>query len=266
MRHGATRARAAALGCALVALAGVLASCGEDAAAGGSGPEADRSAAQILADARVALGRVHSLRLKGDFEQKQGHTVIEVSVVVPGTVDFGFTQGSLHGEFIAVGQQLFVKAPQAFWAASGAKQSTAYADRWVSLPLGASQLGALLDVSDRDKLADCLVGEFGGALSKQGTATVNGRRTVVLVAKGGVPGTTPGRLYVAADGAPLPLRLEQTGPGMAGGTHTCRGGGLTTNTADTVRGTVDFSAYDGSVSVSAPKDALDAGGGPPPRQ
>jgi hypothetical protein len=237
--------------CALAALSLATTACG-------SPGEADRTAAQILADTRVALATVHTFHMHGDFQQKEGRTTVDVDVVVPGAVHFAFTQAQLSGEIVAAGTRVYVKGSRSFWISSGgtAQAADRLQNRWVSLP-ASTQLTALLDVADPNKVADCLVGDFGGKLAKQGTTSVAGKNVVTLSADGSAPGTAPGRLDVASDGPPLPVRHERTGLAKAGGTSTCRGGGLSANTQDTMSGTVDFSNFNGAITVSPPKDAVE---------
>ena len=82
--------------------------------------------------------------------------------------------------------------------------------------------------------------------------------SVVLVDKGNVPGTTPGKLYVATTGDPLPLRAIQTGPQAPGGTPDPR----CHETKDDVNSTTRFSDlrlsnYDAKVQIEAPPGAVD---------
>ena len=92
-----------------------------------------------------------------------------------------------------------------------------------------------------------------GTVTKVGTATVDGKRVVVLADKGDRPGGSPGRLYVAATGAPLPLREEQTGPQRAGvSDKRCDDPSSTTTRSD-----VHLSGFDRPLRVSPPRGALD---------
>jgi hypothetical protein len=78
---------------------------------------------------------------------------------------------------------------------------------------------------------------------------------VVISNKGDKPGTSPGELYVPAEGAALPTRLTQTGKDKPGGKPDPRcdddDSGSTTTDAD-----IRLSNYDKPVDITAPKGAL----------
>jgi hypothetical protein len=78
----------------------------------------------------------------------------------------------------------------------------------------------------------------------------------LLATSGDRPGTAPGRLYVAARGPALPVRITQTGPNRAGRT----GDPLCDDPDgknDTTRSDVRLSRFDVPVHIIAPADYLD---------
>jgi hypothetical protein len=85
----------------------------------------------------------------------------------------------------------------------------------------------------------------------------------VILDKGDRPGTSPGRLYIAATGEPLPLRTIATGPERPGGKKDPR---CDSDTPTRAGDEVLFSRYDEPLDITAPPDALDlgkVGGGTP---
>ena len=77
----------------------------------------------------------------------------------------------------------------------------------------------------------------------------------MIVDAGQVPGDAPGRLWVATSGAALPLRAQQTGPQMPGGSpHACNS---ETSSPNQLRSDLTYSAFNASVTIAAPSGALD---------
>jgi pimeloyl-ACP methyl ester carboxylesterase len=78
-------------------------------------------------------------------------------------------------------------------------------------------LGAFIALTKPATLGLCLLGQRLGTLSVAGEGSVGGRGATVLSDAGDLPGSAPGRIYVAASGAPLPLRLTVAGAFRSGG-------------------------------------------------
>jgi hypothetical protein len=87
---------------------------------------------------------------------------------------------------------------------------------------------------------------------------VNGQRAVVIIDKGDRPGSAPGKLYVAATGDPLPLRMLSTGRDRPGGHKDQECGDDTPTRAGEE---VIFSHYNEPLHLSAPPAAVAFGGG-----
>ena len=110
---------------------------------------------------------------------------------------------------------------------------------------------------DPETLSRCLLRDHG-TIAKGGTETVDGKQAVVLIDKGDRPGTAPGKLYVAAEDEPLPLRTIATGNQRPGGKKDPQCGGDTpTRTGDEAK----FSRYNESLDITAPPGAVDVGAG-----
>ncbi len=78
----------------------------------------------------------------------------------------------------------------------------------------------------------------------------------MILDKGDRPGTSPGRLYVAATGEPLPLRTIATGPERPGGKQDP----LCDSDTPTRAGVeVLFNRYNEPWTSTAPPDAIDLG-------
>ena len=80
-----------------------------------------------------------------------------------------------------------------------------------------------------------------------------------------MPGSSPGKLWVATTGAPLPLRTTQTGPPKPGGTpnKTCKETAEDVS-GNTTAGSATFTQYNSAPAITAPPGAVDintVGGG-----
>lgn len=102
----------------------------------------------------------------------------------------------------------------------------------------------------------CARKEHGG-LTKGAISTVNGKRVIAITDDGKAPGASPGTVYIALDGPPLPVQIVQNGPSTAGGSPAC--GHSTPSTTKNQTANLDYPA--GNVSITAPpvSSATDTG-------
>jgi len=250
--------RLAAVSSAILLLA---AGCGGSSSSSSTtaGDQSGRQPKQILDDMRGALADVDSYHLDGSFTDKDGQTRLSGDVAAPGSLRLELDQGANTVSMVIVGSQTFLRANRSFWKAQGGvaqpKVLKLLSDRWVKVPqANAGDVRKLVAEFTPSNLGHCLTTQVG-TISKRGTATVDGRETVVLVDKGDRPGTSPGELYVAASGPTLPLRLRQTGPDRPGGHQDPRCG--ESNDSTTKSGDVRFSRYGEKVRIAPPPGALD---------
>jgi outer membrane lipoprotein-sorting protein len=220
----------------------------------------DKSAKAILADMRADLAGVHSYHVAGEQSGSDGDMQLTGDFAAPGSLRFKLTQSSGTVEMIATGRSAtYIRADRAFWTHEGhvnAGIARRLAGRWVNLggDAGRSLQSSLVQFSP-ENLGRCLSTQTG-TVSKQGTSRVDGKATVVLVDKGDRPGTSPGRLFVAATGRTLPLRLVQTGRERPGGKHDPRCGSSDNSTSHSE---IRLSRFDAPVKITPPSDALDLG-------
>ena len=235
-----------------------LAGCGGDGGGGSSSSGGDDPKA-VVDDASKALAGVKSFHLEGTaVDKKDGEQEIAGDIALPGKVDLKLTTKEGAVQLRLVDGQLFFNADRAFWKAQGlpAQALQLVVDKWVKTPggqdAGVKQFTALADPA---KIGRCLIGDDTGTLSGPEDGDLDGEAVRIVTAKGDKPGTSPGRLYVAAEGDALPLRLEQTGPQKAGGTPDAECGD--DGESDTQRSDIRLSAFDEPVDIEAPADAVD---------
>jgi len=242
------------LACSLLAASLLASACGSS----GNG-EADKTAAQILADAVSAMRTTSSFHISGQETSSGtgtpnplGNISLSIDIAGPSSA-----QGTIGGEgvtakFVITGGKFYLQGKEFFAKVAGDQAANLVGDRWVVAP-STSGISGFDQFVDAKKLANCLNLDHG-ALSKGGTTTVNGQTAVILVDKGDKPGTQPGKLYVATSGTAYLLKLETTGAAQPG---TPPGGDQCGSSGDTSTGAILFSDFGKSYSVSAPSDAVD---------
>jgi hypothetical protein len=125
-----------------------------------------------------------------------------------------------------------VNGDSKFWTQfANAAAAKLVAGKWVEAPATDKDFSQLAEFFNTTAL---LNGFFSGnvptGLSKAGTSTVNGQQAIVLL-------NNQGKIYGAASGQPYILKV--------------------TATSGSSTGTMTFSNYNKSVSVTAPSNALD---------
>jgi hypothetical protein len=239
----------------------VLAGCGSSKRPAAPNGEASKSAQQIVADAEAALGRVHSFHIDGAAKDVHGARVkFTADVVLPGRLRLAVIQSTGTIEFIFVDGNSYLRASRDFWARHGARPDViaVVADRWVKLPASATSAAGLPSAwTSPATVGHCVIGTDLGSLSLAGKGTVGAQPAVIVADQGDKPGGSPGRLYVATRGPPLPLREVSTGPEKPGGRPDPRCNETETSSASITSGEFEFSRYNAPVKISAPTPVVE---------
>ena len=209
----------------------VVAGCG-----GGSGStngEEDKTASQILADARSAATGAGSVHLTG--------TILDSGTRLKLNLHAGDNTGSGTITFrgspirvIRIGNTLYMKAPASFYAATGADSATATLldGKWLKASATEKNFAQLAQLT-RLKDVIALTTKPDGKISKAGSTTLAGTTVIELKDDKG------GSLYIATKGNPYPVAL--------------RGKDATSS------GNVRFTDWGEAVEAKAPKGAIDLG-------
>jgi hypothetical protein len=247
--------RLAAVPALLALLTGLLVACSSDTATRArslptpSQPsrlpgEAGKPASTIIGDARAALLAATSVHVTGAFTQKATSTQrldlrltrVNGQPAATGTVTTvtraGTKTQTVTLALIRIGTHLYVRGDRAYYARIGPK-AAAVAGRWLVLPI--AQDKSVEDLTDLATLAAGLASSPADRVL--GVERLGGAGVVAVRAAAGAT------LYVAADGAPRPLRLQRTTTSSA--------------SASSVAGTLDFADYNAPVRVVAPAGAID---------
>lgn len=263
--YRSTSGRSAAAGKSLASAAGMallLAACGSNtitkARAVPTPPppsgEVAKPATTIVADARQALLSARSVHVTGDFAASGTDAArqtldLELARTTTAGASIALATGSVTTvtslvirdggksttkrvtvklDVIRVGSQLYIRGDRAYYARIGPK-AAAVAGHWLSLPISADR--SIAELTDITQLAAGLSGAT--SVSKLGLQKFSSKDVVVVRTSAGAT------LYVAATGAPEPLRLQRstTDPGTLGGT-------------------LDFTDYGAAITVKAPAGAV----------
>lgn len=213
---------------------------------------AAKSPAQIITAAQSALRSAHGYVMTGNMTQAKQKLKLRVTYGGSSKLEMQMSEGTGTAAIIAVPGAAYIKASKAYWQAQGGGSILRYANRWIELPASYSnkfikQLGHF----NPGTLARCL-GEDHGKLSTAGTTTVSGQRSVVIRDAGGVPGSNPGTLDIAATGPAYPLRVTATGPTRKGGKVDVCNDGKGSN----LEGTLNLSRFNHPPSIKAPTNAV----------
>jgi hypothetical protein len=210
-----------------------------------SSGEAGKPAGVVVADARKALLAAKSVRVTGSFTLTGSGTGastqrldlrlthVRGQPAATGTVTTvtgsGAKRTSVTLALIRLGPTLYIRGDRAYYARIGPK-AVAVTGRWLSLPI--AQDKAVADVTD---VAAVAAGLSPTANDRLGGTSKIGGLTVLQVTAG-----SDATLYVSAQGAGRPVRLERSLTAAAG-----------------VKGTLDFTDYDVPLTVSAPAGAVE---------
>ena len=211
------------------ATAALVVACGSGSTSGGSG-EDSKTADQIFNDAVTAFGQQQALHVKTTVKDSTG-TTVEDSLLSQDSGRATITDPS------GTVTTIVVTGGSAYGSVGGGGFQQLTGDI-------ATQVSGITI----KQTAACAGSEHGG-LTKGSISTVNGKRVIAILDDGKAPGASPGTLYVALDGTPLPVRVEQTGPPTTGGSLACGHG---SSASTTTSQTIDFDYPSGSVTITPP--------------
>ncbi|MFI1222417.1 MULTISPECIES: hypothetical protein [unclassified Streptomyces] len=198
-------------------LTAALAACGteEDPDKGTNGV-AKLSAAEIDEKARAAAGAADAVRLSGTLVSKGGTYRLEMKLNAQGGMG-SVTSKKQSFALLRVEDELFLKAPAAFWTHEGSADKGESADaaaadklggKYVKVPEGDPSYRRLRGFTDKEVLLDGLLA-LHGKVNKGGRDTVGGQRTIQILGGKGEGGA----FDVSLEGRPYPVRVARGGGG-----------------------------------------------------
>ena len=242
-------------GAAASTLTVALAACGGGGVSNKSG-ETAKSPQQIVADVVTATESLHSFRLEGEVTDAKGKAQVTAAVAGPGRLRFAERRAGAAADVIALGSVTYLRANAPYFSAQPGltpAQVARISNRWLKLSTAATPgfAASVARVTNLTIQLRCWAARKHG-LSVAGTGNVAGRAAVIIVSDGSVPGSAPGRVYVAASGRTWPLRSIITGPRKPGGTGPCSQPSSTVRASD-----VTLSDFNQPIAVAPPAASLD---------
>ncbi|MET9415129.1 hypothetical protein ABZY03_13295 [Streptomyces klenkii] len=203
--------KAALVGALCVGLSVALTACGgtaEDPDAGTNGV-GKLDPAKIQDKARTAARDASAVHLSGSVVS-QGRTYkLDMRLKRDGGTGRVASDASTF-ELLRVGDELFLKAPAAFWSrgdkGDGAAAAGKLEKKYVKVPAGDPAYAQFKGFTDKNVLLDGLIA-LHGKLARGDHGTVGGARTIRVDGAGG----SGGKLDVSLMGDPYPLRVQRAG-------------------------------------------------------
>ncbi|WP_026912623.1 hypothetical protein [Patulibacter minatonensis] len=215
---------------------------------------------QLLKDAAASLAKVKSYHVSASSTDADGTLRYTADVQASGNANVTLKGANGTFRLRKVSSTTYLSGDARYWRNVGGKQGAALAKklagRWIKVAKAdAKEFAGIFTEIAPERIASCLVAPgTTGTLTAGKASSVGGTKADVLVDAGDEPGTAPGRLFLAASGDPLPLRLLQTGKVKPGGKATSCTDPDDTSTASDLR----FSKFDEKLTIRAPKKVLKA--------
>lgn len=220
------------IGLLAFALCAVLAAgCGGSSSS--SSGEVAKSAAAVFNDAQHAALAATSVHVAGALTD--AGKPLSLDLVLGQEKGKGtMSESGLSFEIVRIGNAAYVKGTDAFLKQfAGAAAAQLFHDKWLKGSLASGSLASLAPLTDITKLFN---GAFGthGKLVNEGETDFQGQKVVAI--KDASDGSDGSILYVAATGTPYPLGAKEGGASKT---------------------SITFDHWDDSISISAPKGAVD---------
>jgi hypothetical protein len=215
---------------AAVALVALLAGCGGGGGSSGNG-EADKSASQILADAKAAARNASSVHVHGTINTNGRPLKIDLRIDSSKGGKGTLTINGSNVDLVRIGDTAYIRGSEAFYRqVAGPAAAALLKGKWLKASAKTGDLASLADLTDMNTLFnEALKPE--GTLVKGGESTVDGQKVIAVKDK------NRGTLYVATTGDAFPIEIARPS-GDAGGS-------------------VHFDDWNQAVDLQAPQGAID---------
>jgi len=213
----------------LVASAVLLSGCGGSGSK--SNGEAAKAPKQVVADALAAAVGAKGVHVSGSILSSGTTLTLDLRIVKGAGGSGQMSQQGLSFKLIRVGDKAYINGSDAFWKKfGGAGVATLLHDKWLSGSATTGNFASLTALTDIPKLFNGALGSHG-TLKNAGETTYKGQKAVAIK-----DSSNGGTLYVAATGTPYPIAI------VSG-----------------KEGAITFDEWNKTVSISAPKGAVDIG-------
>jgi hypothetical protein len=214
----------------LIVAGTVLAGCGSSGAKPNG--EASKSPLQVVKDAVGAASTAKGVHVSGTIVTGKQRLTIDFRIVQGRGGAGTITEQGLSFRFVRIDGKAYIKGTDAFYRQfAGAATAALLHDKWLEADATTGAFASLTGLTDIAELIQQGLASHG-TLRNTGETTYRGQKAV------GIDDTTKhGTLYIAATGRPYPVAIVNKGSSEPG--------------------TVTFDEWNTTVSLVAPKGAID---------
>jgi hypothetical protein len=222
--------RASAL--ALLLTAVLIAGCGGHGKSAKSNGEASKPPGRVLADARAAVSSASSVHVSGSIVADDTPITLDLDIANGKGAKGSMAPGGLQFDLVQIGDAAYIRGTDAFWQHyAGVGIAQLLHRRWVKVSTSEPRFRILAPLTSISLLFDKVAARHG-TLTNEGTTSYEGQQVVEIRDT-----SHKNRLYVAATGKPYPLAIVVGEKSRSG--------------------TVRLGSWNKSVSLTAPKGAID---------
>jgi hypothetical protein len=196
---------AAVLGLALGAVA-LLAGCGGSSSSNALNATAGKSPDEIVADAKAAAAKAATVHITGSTVNENRPISIDMELVAGKGAKGRLELGGLGIQIVALERAFYLNGSAEFYRRlAGSAAAALLHGKWLKAPAGSGNFASLAQLTNLNSLLESSLAGHGTLVKGQLT-TVEGHKAVSVRDAG-----RSGTLYVAATGAPYPLKLTHEG-------------------------------------------------------
>ena len=213
----------------VIALAALAAGCGGSGAKDNG--EAAKTPAQVLADTLQATSAASAVHVAGKIVSSGSPITLDLTIDRASGAKGDISESGLHFQLIRVGAKAYVQGSDAFYEKlGGAAAAQLLHGKWLEGSATSGDLAQLGQFTDIDVLFRQITAKHG-KLVNDGATTYQGQKVVAI------RDTADGsKLYVAATGKPYPVAILH---------------------GKDASGAITFDGWNKTVSIAAPKGAID---------
>ncbi len=215
----------------LVVAVALLAGCGGGGSSSSNGV-ASKSATDIVAAAKTAATGASAVHISGKIVSGGTPIALDLTLVRGKGGTGHMSENGVGFDIVRVGDKVYIRGSEAFYKAfAGPTAAALLKGKWLEGSATTGQLASLSTLTDMQQFFSGAL-DSHGALTKGAESTVNSQKVIAIKdnAKGGT-------LFIATTGKPYPTELQSP--------------------ADGKDGTVNFDGWDKTVTIVAPKGAID---------
>ncbi|HWB21633.1 MAG TPA: hypothetical protein VG652_01955 [Gaiellaceae bacterium] len=185
---------------------------------------------QIVTDAIAAATKATTVHITGSVMNQGKPLKLNLDLVTGKGGSGTVSVNGLTFQIVRIGAKAYFKGDTAFWSHfGGTGLGPILNGRWIEASALTGDLASFTPLTDVNELFTSVLGAHGPLLKGSNNVTIDGKPAIGIVDTG-----QNATLFIAANGAPYPLKLEQSDGGL-----------------------VTFDNWNAPVSLQAPKGAVE---------